>query len=186
MFNSAKESGFGSVVLLLMIFVLTVAIGYSVSQVNKPTFKKSLAYEGDAAAGIDTFNLDAIIQTGLDGIQNVINNQVDDANKVLNNPNSTPDQKKAAGELINQRVGKPDSDQAILYQKFGKVEMKDGKPDYTARNERINQQWDAAADKKVAPPRNGFQSDVGNHTPINDNSSNRAVAQAAAAAALRK
>lgn len=183
MFISAnQESGFASFILLLMVMVLTVAVGYSVSQVNKPSFQLSFAKEGDAEAGIDTFNLDAILQTGLDGIQNVIDTQVGDANKVLSNPSSTQAQKDAATAVKTQR----ESDQAKLNQEFGKVEIKNGKPDYSARNERINQQWDEANRLGVAPPRNGFQSDVGNHTPINDNSSNHAVAQAAAVAALKK
>lgn len=184
MYHSAPQSGFGSIVLLLMILVLTVAIGYSVSQINKPSFQPSLAYESDAA-GIDTFNLDAILQTGLDGIQNVIDTQISDSNKVLSNPNSTPEQIEAAKALKGLR----ESDQAKLYQEFGKVEIKDGKPDYTERNKMIEWQWDAAAIKKVAPPRNDFKVDVQNHTPFNDNSGSRAtsgIAGAAAAGAIKK
>lgn len=183
--SARNQSGFGSVVLVVMILVLVVSIGYISFQIRKPTFEVSKAYEGGAAAGIDTFNFDAIIQTGLEVIQNVIDNQISDANRTLSNPNSSQAAKDQAKSVKDQR----EKDQVDLNQKFGKVEIKNGKPDYTERNLRITQQWDEANRLGVAPPRNGFQVDVQNHTPINDNSSNNArasLAGAAAAGALRK
>lgn len=159
MFNSANQSGFGSVVLLLMIFVLTVAIGYSVSQVNKPTFKKSFAFEGQENM-TDSVNWGSVFEVALDGIQDVINNQSADADRVINNPNSTAEQKAQA----TLAKGKADENQQILNTTFGEVKLNSkGEPDYRERNQKIKEEWNNALEKnKEAKLPVGFVPDVTN------------------------
>jgi hypothetical protein len=135
-----SESGFGSVVLVLLVLILTVSIGYTVSQINKPTFEKSLAFEGSENMS-DSVNWGSMFEIALDGIENVIDTQTSQADQVINNPNSTPDQINAAKAVKEQRA----KDQAELDKTFGQVPVgSNGKPDYSERNQKIKDEWSKA------------------------------------------
>lgn len=143
-----SESGFGSVVLILLVLILTVSIGYTVSQINKPTFEKSLAFEGSENMS-DSVNWGSMFEIALDGIENVIDTQTSQADQVINNPNSTPDQINAAKAVKEQRA----KDQAALDKTFGQVPVdSNGKPDYKVRSEKIRDEWSNALESNGEAP----------------------------------
>lgn len=142
-----QQSGFTQVFLILVIVVLVAAIGYSVSQVNRPTVQISKADDGDVQF-MDSVNFGSLIQGGVDAIQNVINTQTNEANQVLSDPGSSDSQKQQAQATIDQRQ----KDQAALNETFGQVKNDaKGNPDYSERTTKIKEQWNNVLTEQNQP-----------------------------------